>query len=78
MIRLLGILVLPGLYIIAVNMFALNWFDKVIVFLLTLMSIGLLFPQTQKWVEKFAEKFLKVFTARKKGDSLKGANTPRL
>ena len=52
-LRLSAIPVLPGLYLIAMRVFAPGFWDKVIVMLLLLLSIGLLFPDRRGWVARF-------------------------
>jgi hypothetical protein len=55
-LRLIGVPVLPALYVLAVAVVQLDALDKVIVLLLTLLSIGLLFPATRSWVLRFIDR----------------------
>ena len=52
-LRILGILFLPVVYGTGNVMIELDYLDKLILFSLTLLSIGLLFPNTRDWVSQF-------------------------
>jgi hypothetical protein len=52
-IRVIAVPVLPALYVVADALVDLDFMDKLVVVLLTFLSIGLLFPRTRSWVTRF-------------------------
>ncbi len=55
--RLVWVVAVPSLplfYLLAASTFHLDLVDKVIILLLTLLDIGLLFPDARDWVTQFA------------------------